>query len=167
MAIDLAGNIAKDNEGKPRITFVRNVTEGEDALSPEAEVAAALNGQSLEIVGTFTKSGSGEFGWIYTDKATSKTFKLMGDTTADADKNPFGFSETDAKADANAETWNMVKLTGTPGKADAAGKFGWAMVKSDGSIVKKIDSIKADGSFNYLNVSVNANIANGKITFSK
>jgi hypothetical protein len=167
-AIDLAGNIAKDSEGRARITYVRNITEGETALSPEAEVATVLNGQTLEIVGEFTKiSGDDEFAWGYTDKATSKTFKLMGDKAADTDKNPFGFSEAELTIDANAEKWYMVKLTGQRGKADAAGKFGWAMVKSDGSIVKKIDSMKSNGSFNYLNTKISANISNGKITFSK
>jgi hypothetical protein len=137
-AIDLAGNIALDSKNRPRITYVRTVTDGDAELSPEAEVAKALDTKSFDVAGTFSavSGDDAQFNWIYTDKATSKTFKLQGDKTKDTAMNPFGFSDTEMKADDNADKWYMVKLTDTDGAA-SAGKFGWAMVKSDMSVVKK------------------------------
>lgn len=166
-AMDKAGNIQE-------FSFVREVTEGENALPVEDQVSNALAAKAYDVDGTFFyydfEDSDAHLNWVYEEKASENVYRLKGDATADGEENPFGWSMVDVDTSSiTGDKWYMIKLTGAAGAPDAAGKFGWVMVKSDLSVVKKIEGVKANGSFEYTQgLSLKATMGDdGKITFSR
>ena len=145
--------------------FLRDVSEGNEAVDPAEIAADAMTDQSYEITGYFVTHSFDDANtntyWAFADN-NGKVSRLGAGEKTDA--NPFAFGDTDATINEGATKWYLVELTG-----ELAGEFGWALVKDDMKVAKKLEGVNNDGSFLYTKgLSLTATkTEDNKISFSK
>jgi hypothetical protein len=122
--------------------FVRKLTSG---ATPAQKLTETMKGQTYEIIGSFVAhdfGGKAEANWAF-----MKDGKVSKFTGASKDgKMPFGLEDADVKITAKP-TWYLAKMS------NVEGKFAYAVVNKNMTVIKKVESVNADGSLNYLQAS--------------